>query len=65
MQGPGAGQTAWLQLRPAVPHQFSGNNPSQGGLNTEPGQRVSGWLHSPCSVYQPLRAPEAEAGSRQ
>lgn len=56
MQGPGAGQTAWLQLRPTVPSRFSGNNPSQRGLNTEPGQWVSGWLHSLCSIYQPLRA---------
>lgn len=54
-----------LQLRPAVPRWFSGNNPSRRRLNTEPGQWVSSWLHSLCSVYQPLRAPEAEAGSRQ
>lgn len=65
MQRPGAGQTAWLQLRPAVPRRFSGNNPSRRRRNTEPGQWVSSWLHSLCSVYQPLRAPEAEAGSRQ
>lgn len=27
MQGAGAEQTAWLQLRPAVPHQFVGTTP--------------------------------------
>lgn len=61
MQGAGQGRPLWLQLRPAVPHQFSGNNLSQGGLNTER-QRVSGWA-APCaastSPYVPLRRRRA------
>lgn len=61
--GSRTGQPAWLRLRPAAPHQFSGNSPSQRGRNPEPGQWVSGWLHSLRSVYQPLCAPAVEAGS--
>lgn len=63
--GSRAGQPGWLRPRPAAPHRFSGNSPSQRGRNPESGQWVSGWLHSLRSVYQPLCAPAVEAGSRR